>query len=102
MKRRETHHHGRLNVSRREFIKTGFSALSTLAVGETIWLTPTDAEAQLFSSKKKPLIGQRKAKRRANGKGRLKNDYTKAKVVKGVCLNCSTVCGIQEIGRAHV
>jgi hypothetical protein len=54
MKRRETHHHGRLNVSRREFIKTGFSALSTLAVGETIWLTPTDAEAQLFSSKKNP------------------------------------------------
>ena len=82
-------------MKRRDFIKTGFGALSTLAVGETIWLTPTDAQAQLFSTRKKPLIGQRKVKRRANGKGRLQNDYTKAKIVKSVCLNCSTVCGIQ-------
>ena len=82
-------------MKRRNFIKTGFAALSTLAVGETIFLTPTDAEAQLFNKKKIELIGQRKVKRRANGKGRLKNDYTKAKIIKGVCLNCSTVCGIQ-------
>ena len=92
MKRRDINDHG---TTRREFIKTGFAALSTLALGETIFLTPTDAEAQLFSNKKVALIGQRKAKRRPNGKGRLQNDYTKAKIVKGVCLNCSTVCGIQ-------
>jgi anaerobic selenocysteine-containing dehydrogenase len=92
MKRREINDHG---TTRREFIKTGFAALSTLALGETIFLTPTDAEAQFFGYKKKTLIGQRKANRRANGKGRLKNDYTKATIVKGVCLNCSTVCGIQ-------
>ena len=82
-------------MKRRSFIKTGFGALSTLAVGETILLTPTDAEAQLFGAKKKELVGMRKAKRRPNGKGRLKNDYTKATITKGVCLNCSTVCGIQ-------
>ncbi len=92
MKRRDINDHG---TTRREFIKTGFAALSTLALSETIFLTPTDAEAQLFSNKKVALIGQRKAKRRPNGKGRLQNDYTKAKIVKGVCLNCSTVCGIQ-------
>ena len=90
--RRDGHDHG---VTRRDFIKTGFAALSTLALGETIFLTPTDAEAQLFGKKKVALAGQRKAKRRANGKGRLQNDYTKAKVIKSVCLNCSTVCGIQ-------
>ena len=82
-------------MKRREFVKTGFGALATLAVGETILLMPTDAEAQVFAAKNKPLIGTRKAKRRPNGKGRLKNDYTKASIIKGVCLNCSTVCGIQ-------
>ncbi len=82
-------------MKRREFIKTGFGALSTLAVGETILLMPTDAEAQIFAAKNKPLIGTRKARRRPNGKGRLKNDYTKASIIKGVCLNCSTVSGIQ-------
>ena len=82
-------------MKRREFIKTGFGALSTLAVGETILLTPNEAEAQIFGKKKVALIGQRKARRRPNGKGRLKNDYTKAQIIKGVCLNCSTVCGIQ-------
>ncbi len=82
------------STDRREFLKTGFAALSTLAVGETILLMPS--EAQAFFWKRKPeLIGQRKAVRRANGKGRKTNDYSKATIVKGVCLNCSTVCGIQ-------
>ena len=76
--------------SRRRAIKGGLQALGTLAVGETIALTPGTAHAS-----DRTLIGQRKAQRRANGKGRLKNDYSKAKIIKSVCLNCSTVCGIQ-------
>ncbi len=79
---------------RRDFIKTGFSGLATLAVGETVLLMPNEAQA-FFWNKKSELVGQRKAARRPNGKGRLKNDYSKATIVKGVCLNCSTVCGIQ-------
>ena len=82
-------------MERRKFIKTGFGALSSLAVGETILLTPTDAQAWFWNNKKKVVYGQRKQMRRANGKGRLANDYSKATIVKGVCLNCSTVCGIQ-------
>ncbi len=80
--------------ARRSFMKTGMGALSTLALGETILLTPTPAEAFLWKKEQK-LYGQRKAVRNASGKGRVANDYSKAKIVKGVCLNCSTVCGIQ-------
>lgn len=82
-------------MKRRDFIKRGFGALATLQLGETILLAPDNANAQLFGPKKRELYGQRKAVRRANGKGRLKNDYSRATIVKGVCLNCSTVCGIQ-------
>ncbi len=82
------------NPSRRTAMKQGFAALSTLALGETILLSPSDANA-FFWNKKPELYGQRKAVRRASGKGRLKNDYSKAIIKKGVCLNCSTVCGIQ-------
>jgi thiosulfate reductase / polysulfide reductase chain A len=84
-------------MERRKFIKVGASAISTLAVGETILLTPNVAEAGFFDFFRTTpkLYGQRKAVRRENGKGRLKNDYSKATIVKGVCLNCSTVCGIQ-------
>ena len=32
-------------TDRRSFIKTGFAALSSLAVGETILLMPSEAEA---------------------------------------------------------
>jgi anaerobic selenocysteine-containing dehydrogenase len=77
-------------TSRRGFIKQGMAAMSTLAVGETIALLPGEAQAAAPE-----LTGQRKAARRPNGKGRLKNDYSKATIHKGVCLNCSTVCGIQ-------
>lgn len=82
------------DVRRRAAIKRGLSAMATLAVGETIVLGPRDANA-FFWSTRRELYGQRKAVRRPNGKGRLVNDYTRAKVVKGVCLNCSTVCGLQ-------
>jgi thiosulfate reductase / polysulfide reductase chain A len=84
-------------MERRKFLKVGASAISTLALGETILLSPSVADAAIgdFFRTTPKLYGQRKAHRRANGKGRLKNDYTKATVVKGVCLNCSTVCGMQ-------
>jgi thiosulfate reductase / polysulfide reductase chain A len=81
-------------MKRRTALKRGFSALATLALGETILLTPGDAHA-FFWNKKRELYGQRKAVRRASGKGRIANDYRKAKIIKSVCLNCSTVCGIQ-------
>jgi thiosulfate reductase / polysulfide reductase chain A len=82
------------NKDRRVFLKQGLAALSTLALGETILLTSEDANAFFWNSKK-DVYGQRKSVRRPNGKGRLKNDYSKAVIKKGVCLNCSTVCGIQ-------
>jgi thiosulfate reductase / polysulfide reductase chain A len=82
-----------MTTDRRGFIKRGMAAMSTLAVGETILLGMN--EAQAFWKTNPELVGQRKAVRRVNGKGRLKNDYSKATIVKGVCLNCSTVCGIQ-------
>jgi anaerobic selenocysteine-containing dehydrogenase len=77
------------NPSRRRIVKGGLGALSTLAVGETVALASTGVRT---SNK---AIGQRKALRRASGRGRRENDYSKATVVKSVCLNCSTVCGIQ-------
>ena len=77
--------------TRRNALRGGLSALSTLAVGETVLLSPGTAQAAAG----RKLVGQRKAERRANGKGRVKNDYSRAKIVKSVCLNCSTVCGIQ-------
>ena len=85
------------SASRRQVMKQGLAALATLAVGETILLTSGAAEAatQQCRITKKPLIGQRAAARRISGDGRRKNDYTKAKIIKSVCLNCSTVCGIQ-------
>jgi thiosulfate reductase / polysulfide reductase chain A len=81
-------------MKRRAFVKTGLGALSSLALGETILLAPGEAKA-FFGTKKKELYGARKAKRNPSGKGRLANDYSKAVIKKGVCLNCSTVCGIQ-------
>ena len=81
-------------MKRRDAIKRGFGALATLAVGETILLTPDDAQAAWWNRSKTPY-GQRKAVRRPSGKGRLHNDYSRATIVKSVCLNCSTVCGIQ-------
>ncbi|TAG47981.1 MAG: hypothetical protein EAZ30_08390 [Betaproteobacteria bacterium] len=83
-------------MKRRDFIKVGAGAISTLAVGEMILLSP-DAEAGVmdwFRTTPK-LYGLRKSYRRPNGKGRISNDYSKATIVKSVCLNCSTVCGIQ-------
>ena len=84
-------------MKRREFLQNHATSLATIALGQTILLAPDTAEAgilDLFRTTPK-LYGQRKDARRASGKGRKKNDYSKATIVKGVCLNCSTVCGIQ-------
>ncbi len=83
-------------MKRRQFVQGNAATLATIALGQTIVLTP-HAEARLLDWLRgtPKLYGQRKEVRRANGKGRKVNDYSKATVVKGVCLNCSTVCGIQ-------
>ena len=41
--------------TRRESIKRGFAALSTLALGEMILLAPEDANARLFTPKDRKL-----------------------------------------------
>lgn len=75
-------------MKRREFVKSGMGALATLAVGETILLTPQPASAAALE----PL----NYKLNAGGHPRKsRTDYRQAKVVKSVCLNCSTVCGIE-------
>jgi thiosulfate reductase / polysulfide reductase chain A len=82
-------------MKRRTFVNT--ATLSTLALGQAITLSP-EAQATSWWDRMlgtPALYGQRKTYRRESGKGRKVNDYSKAKVVKGVCLNCSTVCGIQ-------
>lgn len=77
-------------MHRREFVKSGIGALATLAVGETILLTPQPASAATAALE--PLS----YKLNAGGHPRkLRTDYRKAKKVKSVCLNCSTVCGIE-------
>jgi thiosulfate reductase / polysulfide reductase chain A len=83
-------------MKRRQFVQTNAATLATIALGQTIVLTPHAEAGVLDWLRGTPkLYGQRKDVRRANGKGRKVNDYTKATIVKGVCLNCSTVCGIQ-------
>jgi hypothetical protein len=45
-----------MTIQRRDAIKRGFAALSTLALGEMILLAPEDANAQLFGPPKdRPL-----------------------------------------------
>lgn len=68
-------------MDRRKFIKSGIAALASLQMGEVIFLTAGATAtgvgmASLLSNKKK-------------------HDYRKATIVKSVCLNCSTVCGIE-------
>jgi thiosulfate reductase / polysulfide reductase chain A len=82
-------------MKRRAF--TQAASLATLGLGQTIVMAPQAHATSLWDRMlgTPALYGQRKAVRRASGKGRKVNDYSKAKIVKGVCLNCSTVCGIQ-------
>ncbi len=83
-------------MKRRQFVQTNALTLATIALGQTIVLTPHAEAGVLDWLRGTPkLYGPRKEARRANGKGRKMNDYSKAKIIKSVCLNCSTVCGIQ-------
>ena len=70
-------------MERRGFIKNGVGALATLAVGEWILLSPAPAQAMNY----RPLADGARRK--------IKNDYRNATRIKSVCLNCSTVCGIE-------
>lgn len=70
-------------MDRRSFIKSGMGALATLGVGELIFLTPSTANALSYRA----LPDGRKRK--------LKNNYRTATRITSVCLNCSTVCGIE-------
>jgi anaerobic selenocysteine-containing dehydrogenase len=76
-------------MQRRHFIKSGIGALATLAVGETILLTPQAAAA---AEREEPLNYVLNS---AGNARKVRTDYRKAKRVKSVCLNCSTVCGIE-------
>jgi thiosulfate reductase / polysulfide reductase chain A len=77
-------------MQRRDFVKSGMGALATLAVGETILLSPQPAAAATGALE--PLS----YKLNAGGNPRkARTDYRNAKIVKSVCLNCSTVCGIE-------
>ncbi|MFP5391508.1 MAG: molybdopterin-dependent oxidoreductase [Gammaproteobacteria bacterium] len=75
-------------MERRDFLKSGFQALATLALGETILLTPSEAAGANLE----PLNYAVDADGAAT---KLRTDYRTAKSVKSVCLNCSTVCGIE-------
>ena len=68
-------------MDRRSFVKSGIAALASLQLGEVIFLT---AGATAASAGMATLLSNKK-----------KHDYRKATVVKSVCLNCSTVCGIE-------
>ena len=75
-------------MERRQFIKSGIGALATLAVGEMILLTPQQASAAVGEPLNYALNAAGTAKK-------VRTDYRSAKMVKSVCLNCSTVCGIE-------
>lgn len=68
-------------LDRRDFIKIGIASLTTLGVGELILLTPGGHICA--DDEEEAKVAPRKV-----------NDYRKAQKVTGVCLNCSTVCGI--------
>jgi anaerobic selenocysteine-containing dehydrogenase len=73
--------------NRREFIRVGIGALASLGVGELIRLSPSESlgAQSLPSRKRRPGAG---------GKPKVPHDYRRAKQVTGVCMNCSTACGI--------
>ena len=70
-------------MDRRTFIRNGIGSMATLGVGELIMLTPSTAQAMSY----RPLADGHQRK--------IKNNYRTAKRVTSVCLNCSTVCGIE-------
>ena len=74
-------------MDRRHFLKTGVGSMATLGLGETILLAPNAAQALNYT----PLASGERAGRLR----KVKNDYRTAKRITSVCLNCSTVCGIE-------
>jgi thiosulfate reductase/polysulfide reductase chain A len=70
-------------MDRRHFLKTGIGSMATLGLGETILLTPNAAQALNYT----PVAGGKLRK--------VKNNYKTAQRITSVCLNCSTVCGIE-------
>jgi thiosulfate reductase/polysulfide reductase chain A len=78
-------------MDRRHFMKTGVKSMATLGLGETILLTQGGAQAAAQALNYTPVAsGARAGKLR-----KVKNDYRSAQRITSVCLNCSTVCGIE-------
>ena len=71
-----------IRPGRREFLKSGLGALAGLRLGETIRLFPGERSAAAQEDRD-PEAARRPP-----------NDYRRAQRRPGVCLNCSTVCGI--------
>ena len=78
-------------MQRRQFIKSGLPALATLALGETILLSPA-AATEAGADGRDVLNYALDADGAAH---KVRPDYRTATSVKSVCLNCSTVCGIE-------
>ncbi len=74
-------------MKRREFVKAGIGALATLGVGEMIYLTPGETAGEGSPIQRRRRPGEK-------GRPKIPNDYRRAARKPGVCLNCSTVCGI--------
>jgi anaerobic selenocysteine-containing dehydrogenase len=73
-------------MKRRTFIKSGIAALAQLKLGEYIYLgvgTAIGAGGVAAALAVEPPTKK------------IKKDYSQARRVKSVCLNCSTVCGIE-------
>jgi thiosulfate reductase / polysulfide reductase chain A len=79
-----------MSMQRRDFVKSGLGALAGLAVGECILLDPAEAAAAMA-----PLEPLNYKLNAAGRPRKVLTDYRTAKRVKSVCLNCSTVCGIE-------
>lgn len=73
-------------MKRRSFIKAGIAALAGLKKGEYIYLGVGGAlgAAAVGGALMTPSLTRK-----------VKNDYSRARSVKSVCLNCSSVCGIE-------
>jgi len=78
-------------MDRRNFLKagarTGMASMATLGLGETILLAPNAAQALNYT----PVTSGERAGRLR----KVKNNYRTAQRITSVCLNCSTVCGIE-------
>ena len=74
-------------VNRRQAMRVGIGALASLGLGELIVLRPGELTAADGGARPSYRPGDR-------GNPKTPHDYRLATQVTGVCLNCSTVCGI--------